>query len=92
MSVDRWNCTSYCLCESRKGHFEKASDDGVWVLYTDHQTEIERLRAALADLRSGIEEYATDTVWYSPIETACDRITAILDECSHPPQLGEHTK
>lgn len=42
--------------------------------------EVERLREALADLRQGIEEHATDTVWYSPIETACDRITAILEK------------
>jgi len=47
MTVDRWNCASYCLCKSRKGHFEKASDDGVWVLYVDHQAEVERLRAGL---------------------------------------------
>jgi len=50
--------------------------------------EIDRLREALADLRKGIEEQATDTVWYSPIETACDRITAILAE----PQPGEQNK
>jgi len=56
MSVVRWNCTSYCLCNSRKGHFEKASDDGVWVLYTDHQAEVDRLEkkcAALALLAYG---------------------------------------
>lgn len=48
MTVDRWKCTSYCLCrpESR-GHFEKASDDGVWVLHADHEAENNRLRSAL---------------------------------------------
>lgn len=30
--IERWSCESYCLCGSRKGHFEK-SDQGVWVLY-----------------------------------------------------------
>lgn len=43
---------------------------------------IDMLQEALTDLRKGIEEHATDTVWYSPIETACDRITAILGDQS----------
>lgn len=49
---------------------------------------IEMLREALADLRKGIEEHATDTVWYSPIETACDRITAILGDKSSSETVG----
>jgi hypothetical protein len=63
MSVDRWNCTSYCLCKSRKGHFEKASDDGVWVLHTDHEAEVERLRKL--------------TEW-QPIETAPQGVVALF--------------
>lgn len=30
----RWKCESYCLCGSRKGHFER-SNAGVWVRYED---------------------------------------------------------
>jgi hypothetical protein len=55
--------------------------------YANTCYENERLREALADLRKGIEDHATDTVWYSPIETACDRITAILI----PPTSGKQT-
>jgi hypothetical protein len=33
--IERWSCESYCLCGSRKGHFEK-SETGVWVLYESH--------------------------------------------------------
>ena len=48
--VRRWKCTSYCLCGSRKGHFE-AHDEGAWVLYTDALAEIDRLRAEVERLR-----------------------------------------
>ena len=65
-----------------KARYSQATEDLI-----NHVEEVERLETALADLRSGIEEHATDTVWYSPIETACDRITAILA----PPQSGEPT-
>ena len=41
--VARWKCTSYCRCESRKGHFER-NDDGAWVIYADHAAEIDRLQ------------------------------------------------
>ena len=47
--VRRWKCTSYCLCGSRKGHFE-AHDEGAWVLYTDALAEIDRLRAEVSRL------------------------------------------
>jgi hypothetical protein len=33
--IERWSCESYCLCGSRKGHFEK-SETGVWVFYESH--------------------------------------------------------
>ena len=49
-ALRRWKCTSYCLCGSRKGHFE-AHDEGAWVLYTDALAEIDRLRAEVERLR-----------------------------------------
>ena len=30
----RWKCESYCLCGSRRGHFERR-DDGEWMLAAD---------------------------------------------------------
>lgn len=52
MTLDRWKCTSYCLCKpsTTRGHFEKSSDEGAWVLYQDAQAlerANERLRAGL---------------------------------------------
>jgi hypothetical protein len=41
--------------------------------------EIERLRSALTELKAGITEHATDTVWFDQHETACERIDNILD-------------
>lgn len=36
MSIARYKCESYCLCGSRKGHFERREDDqGVWVRWSD---------------------------------------------------------
>lgn len=32
--IPRWKCTSYCLCGSRRGHFER-SDEGTWMLAED---------------------------------------------------------
>lgn len=32
--MNRWRCESYCLCGSRKGHFEKRGD-GEWVKWSD---------------------------------------------------------
>lgn len=60
MTIDRWNCTSYCLCESRKGHFEKASDDGVWVLYEEHRATVANLRGNLSLAEEGLANYAQE--------------------------------
>ena len=54
---------------------ERSSND-LSILFLS--SEVQRLRKALADLKEGITYNATDTVWYSGIETACDRIDAIL--------------
>lgn len=40
--MNRWKCESYCLCGSRRGHFERR-DDGEWVLAAD----VEQLRTVL---------------------------------------------
>lgn len=34
-AVARWNCKSYCRCETREGHFERNDETGVWVRYED---------------------------------------------------------
>ena len=61
-ALRRWKCTSYCLCGSRKGHFE-AHDEGAWVLYTDALAEIDRLRAE-------VERLTRPATEWQPIETA----------------------
>lgn len=33
MNINRYKCESYCLCGSRKGHFERR-DDGEWVQWS----------------------------------------------------------
>lgn len=40
--------------------------------------ELTRLRRGLRNLKKGIEEHATDTVWCDKAETACDRIEWLL--------------
>jgi hypothetical protein len=48
--IDRWKLTSYCSCNpsTTRGHFEKSSDElAVWVLLSDHEAEVERLRGLL---------------------------------------------
>ena len=75
MTLDRWNCTSYCLCKSRKGHFEKASDDGVWVLYEDAQAAIDRLEkkcAALAKVAYPVHPDPTGKTREPPHCPTCD--------------------
>ncbi len=51
--TERWKCTSYCLCGSRRGHFEKSSD-GVWVLYESHAARIRELECPLNDILPGL--------------------------------------
>jgi hypothetical protein len=41
------------------------------------ETSHNALVRVLYDLKDGIAEHATDVVWYSPIQTACDRIAEI---------------
>lgn len=92
MSVDRWNCTSYCLCKSRKGHFEKASDDGVWVLYADHQAEVERLCLrieAMALLLYPDPNNAADWDCCDEHETTFPK-GGTCPQCSVEPQPCEH--
>jgi len=59
MTIQRWECTSYCLCGSRKGHFEK-SDEGVWVLYESAQAQIAQLRGSLSLAEEGLANYAQE--------------------------------
>lgn len=62
MTLQRWKCTSYCLCGSRKGHFEK-SDEGVWVRSESAQTleqENEQLRGTLSLAEEGLANYAQE--------------------------------
>jgi hypothetical protein len=47
------------------------------------------LVSVLRDLREGIAEHATDIVWYSPIQTACDRIDEIVAAIASPTTAGE---
>jgi len=42
--------------------------------------EIERLRCTIKHVSDCIREHATDTVFCSPFETACDVLDAALDE------------
>ena len=46
VELPRWRCESYCLCGSRKGHFERR-EDGEWVKYEDAMAEVHRLQEAL---------------------------------------------
>lgn len=75
--TERWKCTSYCLCGSRKGHFEK-SDDGVWVLHQSHTAEVERLRAVL---RTVHEECASSGCEGSDDIACIESQRAIEDWC-----------
>lgn len=46
--------------------------------------QIHALVRVLYDLKDGIAEHATDIVWYSAIQTACDRIAEIASALSAP--------
>lgn len=65
-------------------HADPPLPDGVHDIYL--ASEVDARRAALVtvlrELKEGISEHATDTVWYSSIETACDRIDAIIEAVS----------
>ena len=76
-ALRRWKCTSYCLCGSRKGHFE-AHDEGAWVLYTDALAEIDRLRAEVERLtreRDDAEQRVRDidALWHGQRDVIAER-------------------
>jgi len=54
------------------------------------QEQFIRLKDELSQLRCDIENYADDTVWVGPCETACDRITYILDDEWEPGNPKDH--
>ena len=97
-ALRRWKCTSYCLCGSRKGHFE-AHDDGAWVLYTDALAEIDRLCAEVERLtqeRDDAEQRVRDidALWHGQrdviaerdqLRAEVERLTRERDEARKPP-------
>ncbi len=48
------------------------------------ERKLAELITALTDLRHGIEENATDTVWCGPGETASERIYSMIERAKQP--------
>ena len=75
--MNRWKCESYCLCGSRRGHFEKC-DDGTWVLAGD----VEQLRAVLERYMFAYPAFRMKPIGApgSPARIESERLMALEEE------------
>ena len=78
--IDRYKCESYCMCGSRRGHFERREDDeGVWVKWSDVEPILTKAAEELHHMKEQEEKQkAVMAEFHKPPERTAEQLLQLV--------------